>query len=65
MLRNILKLEGEIKEYDASDALAVAVCHHFQDNSPVRAGGKAPGKKSDGWGDFIRKNPGKVRGGKS
>lgn len=30
MLQTILRLEENIKEFDASDALAVAVCHHFQ-----------------------------------
>jgi crossover junction endodeoxyribonuclease RuvC len=30
MLQHILQLEKEIRDYDASDALAVAVCHHFQ-----------------------------------
>ena len=30
MLQTILHLEENIKEFDASDALAVAVCHHFQ-----------------------------------
>jgi crossover junction endodeoxyribonuclease RuvC len=65
MLRHILQLQGEISGYDASDALAVAVCHHFQDNTSGKDEGKTPGKKTSGWGDFIKKNPGKVRGGKS
>lgn len=30
MLQTILHLEENIKEFDASDALAVALCHHFQ-----------------------------------
>ncbi|RYG06397.1 MAG: crossover junction endodeoxyribonuclease RuvC, partial [Chitinophagaceae bacterium] len=42
---------------DSSDALAVAVCHHFQD-TPLA---KAAGSKSKGWEDFISKNPGRVR----
>lgn len=69
MLQNILHLAEEIKEYDASDALAVAVCHHFQHRNPARivstnkapAAGKSSGKKSDNWETFIRQNPGKVR----
>jgi len=63
MLRNILSLEEEIKDYDASDALAVAVCHHFQQPLPDQGAspGKTPGKKLSGWEDFIKKNPGKVR----
>jgi crossover junction endodeoxyribonuclease RuvC len=60
MLRHILQLESEISGYDASDAVAVAVCHHFQHHFPGRSTGKAAAKKSGGWDDFIRKNPHKV-----
>jgi crossover junction endodeoxyribonuclease RuvC len=65
MLQNILELEKEVDVYDASDALAVAVCHHFQQNFPGRAPGqtanKTAKKKSGGWEDFVRQNPGKIR----
>ena len=69
MLQTILHLGEEIKEYDASDALAVAVCHHFQHRSPAkipstdksRPAGSGAGKKMDNWETFIRQNPGKVR----
>jgi len=67
MLQNILSLEEEIQAYDASDALAVAVCHHFQHKISDRMAGKADqpgrktGKKVKGWEAFIRENPGKVR----
>ena len=69
MLQHILELEEETPPYDASDALAVAVCHHFQDRSPLKthaAGSLLPGgqiarKKSNDWGDFIKQNPGKLR----
>ncbi len=69
MLQRILQLEDEgIEQYDASDALAVAVCHHFQNQTA----GKIPGglgkktgvsgrrNKSGSWEEFIRQNPGKV-----
>jgi crossover junction endodeoxyribonuclease RuvC len=56
MLQNILQLKNEITQYDASDALAVAVCHHFQHRSPSGI----PGKKLSGWEDFIKKNPDKI-----
>jgi crossover junction endodeoxyribonuclease RuvC len=70
MLRNILELEEQTPEYDASDALAVAVCHHFQYHFPgkgtghvsEKVAGKAPGKKAAGWEDFIRNNPGRATG---
>src|SRR5579871_1337659 len=41
MLQHILLFKKEIKHYDASDALAVAVCHHFQNNGL----GNSPAKK--------------------
>lgn len=58
MLQTILTLptvDGHV--FDASDALAVAVCHHFNSNT-------APGavsEKSKGWEDFIRKNADRIR----
>ena len=73
MLRHILQLEqDQFASHDASDALAVAVCHHFQANSALAeaqrplapaSGKKAPAngpKKVGGWEDFIRQNPDKV-----
>src|SRR5882757_4758736 len=43
MLQNILSLTEEIRTYDASDALAVAVCHHFQHKLSDRIVGKPGG----------------------
>jgi crossover junction endodeoxyribonuclease RuvC len=69
MLQRILVLEVETPPYDASDALAVAVCHHFQYRLEEKMSGsgedgtssKKGGKKAAGWEDFIRKNPDKIR----
>lgn len=58
MLKVILALNMEHGSYDATDALAVAVCHHYQGNSGPQ--GIVKGVK--GWEDFIRRNPGKVVG---
>jgi crossover junction endodeoxyribonuclease RuvC len=55
MLQQILAIRMEIDGFDASDALAVALCHHYQFRSPAIAG-----KKLNGWGDFIAKNPKRV-----
>ena len=57
MLQQILAFTEDPKHYDATDALAVAVCHHFQQNSNL------PGNTSklNGWKDFIAKNPGKIK----
>lgn len=56
MLQHYLSFQVKPKYYDATDALAVALCHHFQNKS---LNGK--GKKLKGWEDFIRTQPGRVR----
>jgi crossover junction endodeoxyribonuclease RuvC len=55
MLQKILEIHMELDRFDASDALAVALCHHYQFRSP-----KATGKKFNGWTEFITKNPKRV-----
>lgn len=57
MLSQLLALKEQPQYYDATDAIAVAVCHHFQMNSAL---GKIK-KGFNGWEEFIRKNPAKVR----
>jgi len=57
MLRRLLSLQERPEYLDASDALAVAVCHFFQQGRPVSS------SPIGGWKEFIRKNPGKVAGG--
>ncbi len=42
---------------DATDALAVAVCHHFQGNSL----GDIGSSKLSGWKDFLVQNPGRIK----
>lgn len=39
---------------DASDAVAVAICHYIQQGKPEKS------KEFKNWGDFVKKNPGKV-----
>jgi crossover junction endodeoxyribonuclease RuvC len=57
MLQRLLQFSDDPKYFDASDALAVAVCHHFQENSFITGSTK----KLKGWDDFIDKNPGRVK----
>jgi crossover junction endodeoxyribonuclease RuvC len=57
MLRQLLDLQEEPEYFDATDALAIAVCHHFQSGSPL----SKTGKSFSGWNDFIKKNPQKIR----
>ncbi len=58
MLQRIVTIEEKPQYLDATDALAVALCHHYQMCAPVIE--KARGIKS--WTDFVAKNPGKVLG---
>ncbi len=53
MLQTLLKFNEIPKLLDATDALAVAVCHHFQ------KGSQQSGNKS--WKSFIADNPGRVK----
>ena len=57
MLCNLTTLHEEPNYMDASDALAVAICHHFQTASPL---GASSGKKMKDWAEFIRQNPERV-----
>lgn len=54
MLRSQFKFKEEEIMLDATDALAVALCHHYQRNAPNSAG------KS--WASFAKENPGKILG---
>jgi crossover junction endodeoxyribonuclease RuvC len=57
MLESILKFESVDKTYDATDALAVALCHHYQESNAVF--GEMKGKKD--WKSFIADNPSRVK----
>lgn len=52
MLKTILKFDSAPKLFDATDALAVALCHHYNANAI------ATGSKS--WKSFLQDNPGRV-----
>lgn len=55
MLQTLLNFQELPSYLDATDGLAVAVCHYFQN------GKQAKGKKSySGWKSFLAENPGKV-----
>ena len=55
MLQRILLFSEQPEYLDATDALAVAVCHHFQENNPLAAVGKAKG-----WDKFLQQHPERV-----
>lgn len=57
MLQQVLHIQQKPQYFDATDALAVALCHHYQQMSPIKT---VKGVK--GWGEFIAKNPERVKG---
>jgi crossover junction endodeoxyribonuclease RuvC len=70
MLMTLFTIKEMPKLLDATDALAVAVCHHFQSGPIQVAKRKSAGKKSSSssssgksssWERFLRENPGRVR----
>ena len=51
MLKSLLKINETPKHLDASDGLAAAVCHYFQ-NRKISGG-----KSYTGWSSFLKDNP--------
>ncbi len=62
MLEHILSFKYEESMMDASDALAVAVCHSYQ-QLPLISGSTKPIKsaKKGGWGAFLAANPDRIK----
>lgn len=56
MLQQLIKFEFQPKFLDATDGLAAAVCHHFQNGIPAIGIGKV-----SGWEDFLKKNPKRIK----
>ena len=53
MLMQIFSIKELPKLLDATDALAVAVCHHYQ-NGTIKS-------KSSNWSSFLKENPERVK----
>lgn len=54
-LQNTFNLTDLPKELDATDAVAVAICHFLQQSKPSYT------KEYKNWEEFIRKNPGRIK----
>lgn len=54
MLKQLFSLKEEITQHDASDALAIALCHHYSLSSSLVS------NKAQNWSDFIKNNPQKI-----
>jgi crossover junction endodeoxyribonuclease RuvC len=57
MLQRILVFDESPRYFDATDAIAVAVCHHFQGNTSV----DQTSKRLNGWKDYLVQNPGRIK----
>ena len=53
MLMKMLKLNKKPEYLDATDGLAVAVCHALQNDLMIQ-------NKKESWGQFIKNNPKRV-----
>ncbi|MEH0007211.1 MAG: crossover junction endodeoxyribonuclease RuvC [Flavobacteriales bacterium] len=51
MLQHLLKVKALPERFDATDGLAVAVCHHFNAGKPEAQ------KNYSGWQSFLKENP--------
>ncbi len=55
ILKHTLNFKEIPKDLDATDGLAAALCHFYQ-NKPI-----TDGKSSSSWKDFINKNPTRIK----
>ncbi|WP_373331345.1 crossover junction endodeoxyribonuclease RuvC [Salmonirosea aquatica] len=60
MLENILKMELNREFLDATDGIAIAICHHYHANSPASSTSTKKDKKG-GWGAFVSENPDRLK----
>ena len=56
MIQKTLKVELDPKYLDATDALAIALCHHYQMSNPLAG----TGAKTD-WKTFLANNPNRIK----
>ena len=56
MIRKILNIDLSPDYLDATDALAIALCHYYQLTAPVKES-----RSSSGWEKFIMDNPGRIK----
>ncbi|MBW7891835.1 MAG: crossover junction endodeoxyribonuclease RuvC [Chitinophagaceae bacterium] len=62
MLQRIIVLPCDLPVFDASDALAVAVCHQFQLTSPLQENRPSNKRRAKGgWEEFVINNPNRVK----
>jgi len=55
LLRHQVSMNDIVETLDESDALAAAVCHYYQSQSPI-----FDGKATSNWADFLKNNPDRI-----
>ena len=64
-LRHTLKFEEDVRFMDATDAVAVALCHHYQGRKEAITKSAALPKKTKknigSWASFIAMNPDRIK----
>lgn len=61
MLFSILGVDKLPKSTDATDAIAVAVCHHFSYGSVSRSTTRSTARGTSDWSSFIKNNPQRIK----
>ena len=65
MIQKTLKVELDPKYLDATDALAIALCHYYHSSTLMVAvtgsGKKLSGRSKGSWAQFVESNPGRVK----
>ena len=65
MAQRLLSIDIAQEYLDATDALAISLCHHYHIQKPIfqaGAGGRKGGKKLSGsWEQFVESHPGRVK----
>jgi crossover junction endodeoxyribonuclease RuvC len=65
MLQHTLNIVDDVKYMDATDAVAVALCHHYQNRTAVqlettKVAAPAKKKKAGDWASFVAQNPDRI-----
>lgn len=55
MLEKTLDVKLESRHLDATDALAIALCHHYETSSPLSSAGA-----KGGWEKFLKEHPERI-----
>lgn len=58
MVQQVLAFEGRPEYLDATDALAVALCHYYENRSFVT---KSSSAKNKGWDEFLKQNAHRIK----